>query len=87
MESMVEENGNSSLDPLGVGDLATQVGVAASGTATSLSNCAPSQQTATSATTLLTSNNSIVQFIPASSVQVFGKMVKLVIFKLFTNTD
>lgn len=71
MESMVEENGNSSLDPLGVGDVANQVGVPANLSATSLSDCVTSQQSASSGTTLLTTSANIVQFIPASSIQVY----------------
>lgn len=59
MDSMVEENGNSSLDPLGDG---TSV-------ATSVSDGSAPQQT-TSGTTILTTTANIVQFIPATNNQV-----------------
>ncbi|XP_037028632.1 cyclic AMP response element-binding protein B isoform X12 [Bradysia coprophila] len=59
MDSMVEENGNSSLDPLGDG---TSI-------ATSVSDGSAPQQT-TSGTTILTTTANIVQFIPATNNQV-----------------
>lgn len=59
MDSMVEENGNSSLDPLGDG---TSI-------ATSVSDGSAPQQTA-SGTTILTTTANIVQFIPATNNQV-----------------
>lgn len=58
MDSMVEENGNSSLDPLGDG---TTI-------ATSVSDGSAPQQT-TSGTTILTTTANIVQFIPATNNQ------------------
>ncbi|XP_037028640.1 cyclic AMP response element-binding protein B isoform X17 [Bradysia coprophila] len=58
MDSMVEENGNSSLDPLGDG---TSI-------ATSVSDGSAPQQT-TSGTTILTTTANIVQFIPATNNQ------------------
>lgn len=57
MDSMVEENGNSSLDPLG------------DGTSIATSDGSAPQQT-TSGTTILTTTANIVQFIPATNNQV-----------------
>lgn len=57
MDSMVEENGNTSLDPLG------EVNVA-----TSASDGSTPQQT--SSATILTTTANIVQFIPTQNIQV-----------------
>lgn len=67
MESMVEENGNSSLEPLGDG------GVVAS------DGASPQQ---TSSATILTTTANIVQFIPSQNIQV-NKMVKKNLISLY----
>lgn len=59
MDSMVEENGNSSLDPLGDG---TSI-------ATSVSDGSAPQQTTSGTTILTTTAANIVQFIPATNNQ------------------
>lgn len=75
MDSMVEENGNSSLDPLGDG---TSI-------ATSVSDGSAPQQT-TSGTTILTTTANIVQFIPATNNQVLYN-VRTIFFYLSNLKD
>lgn len=66
MDSMVEENGNTSLDPLGEGNVAT-----------SASDGSTPQQT--SSATILTTTANIVQFIPTQNIQVSPNTPKNII--------
>ena len=61
MESMVEENGNSSLDPLG--DAPASLG----------NPLSPQQTTSGNTTILTTSSANLVHFIPAQNIQVNNK--------------
>lgn len=75
MDSMVEENGNSSLDPLGDG---TSI-------ATSVSDGSAPQQTTSGTTILTTTAANIVQFIPATNNQVLYNANQSSVIQTATN--